>query len=151
MSMLTDAMVFFEGFSNLLYRNNHLQLHIGKKTHEGEVKLFSTSSRSCTVKQPWGCILDCKFPVNNSCFGLKNKQGSSQAFQKSQLDPSLWKICPFTTSWLAMRAEGKEEKLARFVSHMLKCKQFVHHPSDENYDNDGLDLRHNTLTEEERV
>ena len=115
------------------------------------MKLFSTSSRSCSIKQPWGCISDCKFPVNNSCFGLKNKQGSSQAFQKSQLDPSLWKICPFTTSWLAMRAEGKEEKLARFVSHMLKCKQFVHHPSDENYNKDGLDLRHNTLTEEETV
>ena len=44
-----------------------------------------------------------------------------------------------------------EEKLAKFVSHMLKCKQFIPNPSDENYDSEGVDLRENNLTDEERI
>ena len=128
-----------------------MQLHIVRKTYRGEVVLFSNSSRTSIVKEPWGCIKNCKFPVKTDKFGMTNSQGRSIAFNKSQLDPSLWKICPFTRSLIVMRAEGQEEKLSRFVSLMLRCKQFVTNPIDENYDKDGVDIKQKIVGEEEMV
>ena len=117
-----------------MFRNNHLQLMIGSKSHEGKITLFSTDSKSKTVKQPWGSISEMLYPVNQKegdgdpLFGLKNKQGSIQAFRRSWLDPGLWKVHPFTTKWMSMRAEGREATLAKFVTVLVRTKFFVDAP-----------------------
>ena len=86
-----------------------------------------------------------KYPVNEKegagdlFFGLKNKQGSVQAFRRSWLDPSLWKVHPFTTKLMNLRSEGREATLANFVSVMVRSKFFVATPDEDSYDEDGIE------------
>ena len=96
-----------------------------------------------------------KYPVNmkegdgDPLFGLKNKQGSAQAFKRSWLDPSLWKVHPFTTKWMSLRSEEREAALAKFVSLMVNTKFFVASPDDDKFDQDGV-LKTSLLDEAER-
>ena len=128
---------------------------IGSKSHEGKITLFSNDSKTKTVKQPWGSIHEMKYPVNlkdgdeDPMFGLKNKQGSNQAFRRSWLDPGLWKIHPFTTKWMSMRAEGREATLAKFVTVLVRTKFFVAAPCEEKFDEDGIE-KESILCEAER-
>ena len=114
-----------------------------KKNHEGEIKPHSASAASKVVKEPWGCVADCRFPVTTNdqlCYGMTNLNKSQQAFRADQFDPSLWKTCPFTTRLMSLRSEGQESKLAQLIAMMLRSKPFAVRPDDSKYDKDGLEI-----------
>ena len=116
---------------------------IMRKNHEGDIKLFSASPPTKTVKDPWGCVADCRFPVQaggNICFGMKNRNNSQQAFRADQFDPSLWNTSDFTTTLMSLRSTGEEQKLARLLSMVLHSKPFVVKPDDSKFDKDGLEI-----------
>lgn len=116
---------------------------IGYRNHEGAIKNFSTSSRKKSRKEPWGVVADCKFPANlktgEICFGFTNRNNSLQAFQVCQLDPSLWKACPFTAKLMQLRSEGEEEKIAKLLSLVLHSQAFSVKPDNEKFDEGGLE------------
>ena len=126
-----------------------------RKCHDGQIKHFSTEAQTKVYKAPWGVIKGCTFPVNEqasgeSCYGFENKQGSSTAFRKSQLDPTLWKVCTFTQLWMQMRSEGKEVKLSRFITMMVESKPFSSQSDSFVFDADGLPDKYADIPEDER-
>ena len=138
-----------------LFRNGHHQMHLVRKTHEGQIKLFSAEAQTKVSKAPWGVIQGCKYPVNEqlsgeSCFGFQNRQGSNTAFKKSQLDPTLWKICPFTRLLMKMRSDGKEIQISRFVTMMVSSKPFSSQTDSLEFDADCLPPKFSEVSEEER-
>ena len=130
-------------------------MHLMRKSHDGQIKHFSTEAQTKVYKAPWGVVQGCTFPVNEqasgeSCYGFVNKQGSSTAFRKSQLDPTLWKVCTFTQLWMQMRSEGKEVKLSRFITMMVGSKPFSSQSDSLVFDSDGLPNKYADLPEDER-
>ena len=130
-------------------------MHLVRKTHEGQIKLFSAEAQTKVSKAPWGVIQGCKYPVNEqlsgeSCFGFANRQGSNTAFKKSQLDPTLWKICPFTRLLMKMRSDGKEIQISQFVTMMVSSKPFSSQTDSLEFDADCLPPKFSEVSEEER-
>ena len=137
-----------------VFRNGHHQMHIVRKTHDGTVKMFSTTPQCKAGKSPWGCIQGCQFPVlaksGEQCYGIQNRQGEYAAFRKSQLDPSLWKICSFTQMWMRLRSENKDEKLSKLLTMMVSSKPFTANPNEGDFNSDGLNVKYEGLPETEK-
>ena len=138
-----------------MFRNGHHQLHIVRKTHDGTIKLFSTTPQTKAAKLTWGIIRSCKFPVTAQngpeCYGLTNQQGSSFMFRKDQLEPSLWKNCRFIQMWMRLRSEGKEVELSKLISMLVSSKPFTLDPAKAQFDSDGLHVKHTGTLDEENL
>ena len=70
-------------------------------------------------------------------------------FRKDQLEPSLWKICRFTQMWMRLRSEGKEVELSKLISMLVSSKPFTLDPKEEQFNSDGLHVKHTGMHEEE--
>ena len=128
----------------LLYRGVH-QLKIGWRDSSGVHKLYSCDGKTVNKdrKISMGPICSVSYLVDKETsrkFRMKSVSGRKIDFSLDILDPTLGKLCGFTTLWLEMRAVGEEEKLAKFLNALVQSKPFTVSPAPQDYDTDGCKL-----------
>ena len=110
------------------------KLDVGWKYYDGSLGFFSTASKNCDVKPPWGEIVLCEFnrTVNNKgeagdYFRFQNFKGQRCNFKVDLLNPKYMGVNDFTQMILELRAGGKVDLLAKFLSILPNAEGFHHH------------------------
>lgn len=131
-------------FPLLLKRNGVMELRVGWKDCKGRLSFFTTDgkAKSRALKEPWAAVervvyVEKAEPDKVDVFKFTNKQKKKISFFTNTLDPSLWKICNFTTKWMELRASGEEQKLAHFLTALTSSKFFIHKCDPEEFEIDG--------------
>ena len=131
------------------------ELAIGYKNTKGEDGPYSSSSKSLTVKLPWGPPTECEFNVrkNNSDtvkeFKFKNSRRESAAFDEILLNNLEREVNSLSQRITALFVSKEKKLLANYLTVTQYSENFVHNT--EGHDKDGfrLDLTGVTLTEVE--
>ena len=106
------------------------EVHLGWKYSDNSVGFYSNSSKGSRTRPPWGKVIDCRFKCIRETLGqawdhlIFHNGVEKKAFKLTEFNPTLWGINMLTSKILEMRAAGKNELLALYLSLLPQTHSF---------------------------